>query len=92
MEIKIWMNMPLLQAKVIFILSFQLKYNTLNNVFMFQKMMMKQQRGRRPSKPKGKGLLCCLRRNAKLKILKKINSSKRRKKKKKKSNLMLYFF
>jgi hypothetical protein len=56
---------------------------------MFQKMMMKKQRGRRPSKPKGKGLLCCLRRNAKPKILKKINSSKRRKKpRKKKENVL----
>ena len=41
-----------------------IKFNTLNNVCMFQKMMMKKQRGRRPSKPKGKGLLWCLRRNA----------------------------
>jgi hypothetical protein len=51
---------------------------------MFQKMMMKKQRGRRPSKPKGKGLLWYLRRNAKPRKLKKINKTTRRKEKKEK--------
>jgi hypothetical protein len=49
---------------------------------MFQKMMMKKQRGRRPSKPKGKGLHCCLRRNEEPKILKQMNRSKGRRRKK----------
>jgi len=41
--------------------------------------MMKMQKGRRPSKPKGKGLLCYLKRDAKTKILEKINKMTRRK-------------
>ena len=57
--------------------------------FMFQKMMTKKQRGRRPSKPKGKGLLCCLRRNAKQKILKQIYKSKRRWRRKKQKKRVL---
>jgi len=47
-------------------------------------MMMKKQRGRRPSKPKGKGLLWYLRRNAKPRKLEKINKTTRRKEKKEK--------
>ena len=50
---------------------------------MFQKMMMKEQRGRRPSKPKGKGPLWYLRRNAKTRKVK-INKTTRRKRNKRK--------
>jgi hypothetical protein len=43
-------------------------------------MMMKKQRGRRPSKPKGKGLLWCLRRNAKPKNIEKNQQVEEKKK------------
>jgi hypothetical protein len=51
-------------------------------------MIMKKQRGRRPFKPNGKGLLCCLRKNAKPKILKQINRSKRRRRRRKKGQVL----
>ena len=54
---------------------------------MFHKMMMKMQRERRPSKSKGKGLLWYLKRNAKLRKLKKFHETTRRKKKKSSDNL-----
>jgi len=45
--------------------------------------MMKMQRGRRPSKPKGKGLLWYLRRNAKTRKLNKSTKQREEKGKKK---------
>jgi len=50
---------------------------------MFQKMMMKRQKERKPSKPKGKGLLWYLRRNAKTRKLEKSRKQREEKKRKK---------
>ena len=49
------MNMPLLQAKVIFILSFQWMYNTLSIFSCFRRWWRRSKEEENPSSRKGKG-------------------------------------